>query len=88
MATGRRAFEGKSQASVIAAILEQDPPPISSLQRLAPAVFDRVIRKCLSKDSDDRWQTARVLRDELEWIREGGSQTAIPGGVNGEQEKP
>ena len=78
MSTGRRAFEGKSQASVIAAILEQDPPPISTLQPMAPAVFDRVIKKCLAKDSDDRWQTARDLRDELEWISEGGSHTAIP----------
>ena len=78
MATGRRAFEGKSQASTIAAILEQQPPPISTLQPMAPAVFDRVIKKCLAKESDDRWQTARDLRDELERICEGGSQTAIP----------
>ena len=88
MSTGRRAFEGKSQASVIAAILEQDPPPISTLQPMAPAVFDRVIKKCLAKDSDDRWQTARDLRDELEWISEGWLAYSYTGGVNGAQEKP
>jgi serine/threonine protein kinase len=83
MATGRRAFEGKSQASVIAAILEQYPPPISTLQPMAPAAFDRVIKKCLAKDSDERWQTARDLRDELEWIRDSGLQTGTSEATTG-----
>ena len=68
MVTGRRAFAGESQASVIAAILEHDPPPISTLQPLTPPTLDRIIRKSLAKDPEDRWQTARDLVDELKWI--------------------
>jgi eukaryotic-like serine/threonine-protein kinase len=68
MATGRRAFVGESQASVIAAILEHDPPAISTLQPLTPPALDRVVRKCLAKDPEDRWQTARDLVDELKWV--------------------
>src|ERR1700758_1255670 len=59
MATGRKAFEGKSQASLIAKILETEPPPISSLQPMTPPTLDRVVKKCLAKEPDDRWQTAR-----------------------------
>src|SRR6267378_3939267 len=65
MATGRRAFEGKSQASLIAAILEREPPPMSSLQPMTPLVLDRVVRRCLVKDPDNRWQTAHDLMSEL-----------------------
>src|SRR2546425_8305910 len=68
MLTGRKAFEGKSQASLIAAILERDPAPLSGLQPLAPTSLDRVVRKCLAKDPDQRWQTAKDLSDELKWI--------------------
>jgi Tol biopolymer transport system component len=74
MATGKRAFEGKSQASLIAAILEREPPPMSSLQPMTPAALDRVVKKCLRKDRDDRWQSARDVTDELKWVAEGGSQ--------------
>ena len=78
MVTGRKAFEGQSQASVIAAILEHEPPPISSLQRMAPPALDRAIKKCLAKDPEARWQTVRDLRDELKWITEGSSQVGVP----------
>ena len=78
MVTGRKAFEGQSQASVIAAILEHEPPPMSSLQRMAPPAFDRAVRKCLAKDPEERWQNARDLRDELKWIAEGSSQAGVP----------
>ncbi len=76
MATGKRAFEGKSQASVMAKILEHDPPPISSLQPMTPPALDRVVTRCLAKDPDDRWQTARDLEVQLKWIAEGGGQIA------------
>jgi len=77
MATGKRAFEGKSQASVIGAILKDDPPPISSLQPMTPPALDRTVKTCLAKDPDGRWQTASDLTRELKWIAEGGSQVTL-----------
>jgi serine/threonine protein kinase len=77
MATGKKAFEGKSQASVIGAILKDDPPPISSLQPMTPPALDRGVKKCLAKEPDDRWHAAKDLCDELKWIAEGGSQAGI-----------
>jgi eukaryotic-like serine/threonine-protein kinase len=71
MATGRRAFEGRSQASLIAAILKEQPRPISELQPLYPAGLDRVVRACLEKDPDDRVQTAHDLRRQLGWVADG-----------------
>jgi serine/threonine protein kinase/Tol biopolymer transport system component len=81
MATGKRAFEGKSQASVIAAILEREPPPISELQPMSPPALDRAAKICLSKDPDDRFQTAHDLKLQLEWIRDAGSQAGVPAPV-------
>jgi serine/threonine protein kinase len=78
MVTGRKTFEGQSQASVIAAILAHDPPPMSSLQRMAPPALDRAVKKCLAKDPEERWQSVRDLRDELKWIGEGSSQVGVP----------
>jgi Tol biopolymer transport system component/predicted Ser/Thr protein kinase len=79
MATRKRAFEGKSQASLIAAILEREPPAMSSLQPMTPPALDRVVKRCLAKEPEKRWQTASDLCEELKWIAEGGSQvTAAP----------
>ena len=77
MLTGRRAFEGKSAASLIAAILEQEPPPVSKLQPVSPTALDRVVTTCLAKDPDDRWQSARDLGRELKWISEGGGAKTV-----------
>jgi Tol biopolymer transport system component/tRNA A-37 threonylcarbamoyl transferase component Bud32 len=77
MATRKRAFEGKSQASVIGAILKDEPPAISSFQPMTPPALDRVVKKCLRKDPDERWQNARDVTDELRWIAEGGSQATF-----------
>ncbi|HEV2113430.1 MAG TPA: protein kinase [Terriglobales bacterium] len=77
MATARRPFGGKTQASVVAAILATDPPPISSLQPLTPAAFERVVRTALAKDPDERWQSAHDLKMQLKWIAEG-SQAMAP----------
>jgi eukaryotic-like serine/threonine-protein kinase len=72
MVTGRRAFDGEGPARVIATILDPDlPPPPSALQPAATGALDRVIRKCLAKDPEARWQTAQDLRDELTWIAAG-----------------
>jgi Tol biopolymer transport system component len=81
MATGQRAFEGKSQASLIAAILQIDPPPMSSLQPMTPPVLDRVVNKCLAKEAERRWQAASDVCDELKWIAEGGSQITLTSGA-------
>jgi Tol biopolymer transport system component len=78
--TGRRAFEGKSAASVMAAILEREPPVISTIQPLVPPALDRVVTRCLSKDPDSRWQSAADLEDELRWIAAGsGTAVSLPG---------
>ncbi len=78
MATGKKAFEGKSQASLMAAILDREPPPMSLLEPMTPAALDRVVKKCLRKDPDERWQSARDVTDELKWIAEASSQPGTP----------
>jgi serine/threonine protein kinase len=78
MATRKRAFEGKSQASVISAIMSSEPAPMTTLQPMTPPALDRVTKKCLRKDPDERWQSARDVTDELKWIAEGGSQASVP----------
>ena len=80
MATGKRAFEAATNASVIGAILKDMPPPISAAQPLTPPGLDRAVRKCLAKDPDERWQNAKDLCDELRWIAESGptSHAGIP----------
>src|SRR5437764_3288510 len=77
MVTGRRAFEAKSHASLIAAILEREPPPVSAIQPIAPDSLDHIVRKCLVKDPDARWQSAGDLADELRWISNSSAQTAV-----------
>ena len=74
MVTGKKAFDGNSTASLITAIMSSEPRPVSDLRAVAPAALDRVVKKCLAKDRDSRWQTALDLRDEIEWIRDGGGQ--------------
>jgi Tol biopolymer transport system component len=78
MATGHRAFEGTTAATVIGAILHKDPPAVSTLQSLAPPGLDRLVARCLAKDPDDRWQTARDLMLELKWLAEPVSAAADP----------
>jgi eukaryotic-like serine/threonine-protein kinase len=72
MITGRKAFEGKSQASVMAAILERQPPAMSSIQRVTSQHLEHLVGRCLVKDPDVRWQTARDLEEELRWVIERG----------------
>jgi eukaryotic-like serine/threonine-protein kinase len=74
MATGRRAFEGRSQASLIHAIMGSDPTPISQLAPLAPPGLDRLVRTCMTKDADERVQTAHDVKLQLQGLGEGGSQ--------------
>ncbi|MET0621066.1 MAG: protein kinase [Thermoanaerobaculia bacterium] len=76
MASGQKAFSGQSQASLISAILRDDPQPISQAQPTSPVALDRVVRTCLAKDPEDRWQSAGDLKRELRWIGEG-SQAGV-----------
>ena len=78
MVTGKRAFAGKSQMSVASAILEKDPEPLSAINPALPLALDRVIRNCLPKDPEERWQSARDLASELRWMQQAGSQTGAP----------
>ena len=74
MVTGRRAFAGKSQLSVATAILEKEPGPISDVKPTTPESLDHTIRRCLAKDPEERWQTARDLALELKWTAESGTR--------------
>lgn len=76
MATGRRPFGGRSRASLIAQILEHDPPPLSSLQPLAPPALERLVAACLAKEPDERFQSARDVALELAWLGEGAMAPA------------
>jgi len=78
LVTGKRAFEGKSRASLIAAILERQPPPISSLQTMSPAALDRIVTTCLAKDPDVRWPSASDVGRQLRWIAEAGASADGP----------
>jgi predicted Ser/Thr protein kinase len=71
MATGKKAFSGATQASLISSILRDDPRPVSQGQPMSPPAFDRVVKTCLEKDPEDRWQNAGDVGKELKWIAEG-----------------
>jgi Tol biopolymer transport system component/predicted Ser/Thr protein kinase len=81
MATDQKAFSGKSQASLISSIMGSQPPPVSTVAPMTPPAFDRIVRTCLAKDADDRWQTAHDVMLELTWVAEGGSAAGLPAPV-------
>jgi len=68
MVTGHRAFEAGSHASLITKIMATEPPPIASIDPLAPPLLEHLIRRCLRKDPEERWQSARDVANELEWV--------------------
>ena len=78
MLTGRRAFQGNSQLSVASAVLEKEPTPISIIKPMTPPGLNHAILRCLMKDPEERWQTARDLASELKWLAETGSQAGTP----------
>jgi eukaryotic-like serine/threonine-protein kinase len=73
MVTGKRAFEGSSPASVIAAIVEREPLPMSALQPLTPRALDHIVQACLVKSPEERWSSAADLMMQLKWLAEAGS---------------
>jgi serine/threonine protein kinase len=81
IASGRRAFTADTQASLIGAIMHEQPQPVSAVQPMIPPAFDRVVQSCLAKDPDERWQTAHDVKLQLQWIAEGGSVVGLPAPV-------
>jgi len=82
MATGKRAFSGKTQASIVAAILASEPPPISTVQPMTPPALEQVVRTSLAKDPEERFQTVHDLKLQLKWIAQASSsQLAAPAQV-------
>jgi serine/threonine-protein kinase len=73
MVTGRQAFAGDNQASVVAAVLEREPPSLSTLDPLAPTTLDLLIRRCLAKTPDHRWDSAHGLAEAVRWIRDASA---------------
>jgi len=73
MATGKKAFSGATQASLIGSILHAQPAAISAVAPATPPALDRIVRTCLAKDPEDRWQSAGDLARELRWIGEGSA---------------
>jgi eukaryotic-like serine/threonine-protein kinase len=78
MVTGKRAFEGKTTASTIAAILAAEPPPMSSVQPLSPAALEETVKSCVAKDPDERLQTAHDVKLQLRWIQGNASSSRMP----------
>ncbi|MBI5170623.1 MAG: protein kinase [Candidatus Eisenbacteria bacterium] len=78
MVTGKRAFEGTSQASLISAIMKDEPRSLLEVAPVSPPALDRVVRACLAKDAGERMQTAHDVKLQLQWISEAGSQGAVP----------
>src|SRR5579864_1361701 len=77
MLTAKKAFDGKSQLSVVSAILEKEPAPISTIKPMTPPALEHTVRQCLAKNPDERWQTAHDIKQELEWIRTQRSETTV-----------
>ncbi len=78
MLTGQRAFAGHSEANIIAAIMSSEPPSVRTLQPMTPPALDRLVRRCLAKDPDQRWESAHDVADELRWIRQSNGATSGP----------
>ncbi len=79
MIAGRRAFEGNSPASVIAAVMRGTPPPVEDLQPGIPRALDRLIRQCLEKNPEERRESIHDVKAELQGILEdiGGTGTGM-----------
>jgi len=75
MVTGKRAFEGKTTASTIAAIMAAEPPPISTVQPMSPPPLEATVKSCLAKDPDERLQSAHDVKLQLKWIAEHASSS-------------
>jgi Tol biopolymer transport system component/predicted Ser/Thr protein kinase len=78
MATGRKAFEGESTSALIAAILQREPKPVSTLRPGSPPALDRIVQMCLVKDPEGRWQSAHDVQVQLRWLAGGRAEAGTP----------
>jgi len=78
MASGRRAFEGKTRAGLIASVLKETPRSIAEMAPMTPPALERLVRICLAKEPADRWQTMHDVALQLRFIAEAGSQAGVP----------
>ena len=78
MVTGRKAFEGRSQASLIGAILHTEPRSMADFAEVVPEALDRLVRRCLAKDPEERWQSVRDVLTQLRWIAEDAHGDRAP----------
>ena len=86
MTTGRRAFTGESAASVMASILRAEPEPLSQVEPVSPPIFDHLVSRCLAKDPEERWQSAKDVAAELRWIAGAGSRAGVATPLAGHRE--
>ena len=78
MVTGEKAFKGQSHASLISAIMSAEPAPIATTQGMMPAAIEHVVRSCLAKEPDERWQSAHDVKLELRWLESRAADAAAP----------
>jgi eukaryotic-like serine/threonine-protein kinase len=76
MATGRKAFSGASQASLISSIMTSEPPAISTVEPMTPPMLEHIVQRCLAKGPDDRWQSVGDVSGELRWLASAPSRGA------------
>jgi eukaryotic-like serine/threonine-protein kinase len=87
MATGKKAFSGASQATLISAIMTSEPQPISMAQPMSPPALDRIVKTCLAKDPEDRWQSAHDVVTELRWVKNGSAVETQEGAKRRKRER-
>jgi len=87
MVAGRRAFDGKTQATLIAKILEHDPAPVSTVMPAAPPALDQLLRSCLAKDPAERRQTMHDVLLDLRWIAQGSARETLAAPVAAAKKK-
>jgi serine/threonine protein kinase len=88
MATGQKAFRANSQAGLISAIMNSEPLAVSSIQSMSPPELDHVIRTCLDKDPENRWQSANDVKLQLRWITGASSDARVVPNVSRRQRRP
>src|SRR5262245_30317869 len=87
MVTGKKAFSGASQASLISSIMSSEPAALGSLAPMTPPALERVVKTCLAKDPEERWQSAHDIKSELVWIAQAGSQAGVAAPVLASRKK-